>query len=144
LRRHDVKGGVGRVIEYYGPGVETLSAMDRHVIANMGAELGATGTVFPSDEEIRQFLKEQDREEDWIELKADRGATYDIQEEINLFVVVTMISNPSSPGNVVPVKEMEVTPMYQSYISSSVNPSFRDFVIAARIVAGKQIAECVS
>src|SRR5699024_5568642 len=127
LRRHDVKGGVGRVIEYYGPGVETLSAMDRHVIANMGAELGATGTVFPSDEEIRQFLKEQDREEDWIDLKADRGATYDIQEEINLSEVVPLIAKPSSPGNVVPVKEMEGTPIYQSYIGSSANPGFRDF-----------------
>src|SRR5699024_3430543 len=62
LRRHDVKGGVGKVIEYYGPGVEKLSAMDRHVIANMGAELGATGTVFPSDKEIKRFLKAQDRE----------------------------------------------------------------------------------
>src|SRR5699024_5647458 len=144
LRRHDVKGGVGRVIEYYGPGVETLSAMDRHVIANMGAELGATGTVFPSDEEIRQFLKEQDREEDWIELKADRGATYDIQEEINLSEVVPLIAKPSSPGNVVPVKEMEGTPIYQSYIGSSANPGFRDFAIAAQIVAGKQIAEGVS
>src|SRR5699024_7091078 len=144
LRRHDVKGGVGRVIEYYGPGVETLSAMDRHVIANMGAELGATGTVFPSDEEIRQFLKEQDREEDWIELKADRGATYDIQEEINLSEVVPLIAKPSSPGNVVPVKEMEGTPIYQSYVGSSANPGFRDFAIAAQIVAGKQIAEGVS
>src|SRR5699024_10633098 len=69
-RRHDVKGGVGKVIEYYGTGVAKLSAIDRHVIANMGAELGATGTVFPSDKEIKRFLKAQDREEDWIELHA--------------------------------------------------------------------------
>src|SRR5699024_8991479 len=75
LRRHDVKGGVGTVIEYFGPGVENLSAMDRHVIANMGAELGATGTVFPSDKEVKQFLKAQEREDDWIELTADKGAT---------------------------------------------------------------------
>src|SRR5690625_4965296 len=72
LRRYDVKGGVGRVIEYYGPGVDTLSAMDRHVIANMGAELGATGTVFPSDKEIKRFLKEQGREDDWVELVEDK------------------------------------------------------------------------
>src|SRR5699024_11294381 len=69
LRRHDVKGGVWRVIEYYGPGVETISAMDRNVIANTGPERGASGTVCPSDEEIRHFLKEQDVEEEWIELK---------------------------------------------------------------------------
>src|SRR5699024_2840369 len=71
LRRHDVKGGVGKVIEYTGPGLDELSAMDRHVIANMGAELGATGTVFPSDEEVKRFLKTQGRGKDWIELKAD-------------------------------------------------------------------------
>ncbi|HEX6593358.1 MAG TPA: aconitate hydratase [Bacillota bacterium] len=144
LRRHDVKGGVGRVIEYYGPGLKTLSAMDRHVIANMGAELGATGTVFPSDEEIRRFLKEQNREEDWVELKADQGATYDVHEEINLSEVVPLIAKPSSPGNVVPVSEVADTPIYQSYIGSSANPGFRDFAIAAQIVDGKQIAEGVS
>lgn len=144
LRRHDVKGGVGRVIEYYGPGLDTLSAMDRHVIANMGAELGATSTVFPSDQEIKRFLKEQDREADWIELKADPGAVYDINEEINLSEVVPMIAKPSSPGNVVPVTEVAGTPIYQSYIGSSANPGYNDFAIAAEIVKGKQIAAGVS
>lgn len=144
LRRHNVKGGVGKVIEYYGTGVKTLSAMDRHVIANMGAELGATGTVFPSDDEIKGFLKNQDREDDWIELIADEGATYDINEEINLSEVVPLISKPSSPGNVVPVSEISGTPIYQSYIGSSANPGFRDFAIAAQIVSKKQIAQGVS
>jgi len=144
LRRHDVKGGVGKVIEYYGPGVKTLTAMDRHVIANMGAELGATGTVFPSDDEIKRFLKEQDREDDWMELVADEGATYDIDEEINLSEVIPLIAKPSSPGNVVPVTEVAGTPIYQSYIGSSANPGFRDFAIAAQIVSGKQIAKGVS
>lgn len=144
LRRHDVKGGVGRVIEYYGPGVKALSAMDRHVIANMGAELGATSTVFPSDEEIKRFLKEQGREDDWIELKADKGATYDVNEEINLSEVVPLIAKPSSPGNVVPVTEVAGTPIYQSYIGSSANPGFYDFAIAAEIVKDKQIADGVS
>src|SRR5699024_11161542 len=124
LKRHDVKGGVGKVIEYYGPGVETLSAMDRHVIANMGAELGATGTVFPSDKEIKNFLKAQGRENDWIELTADDGAVYDINEEINLTEVEPLIAKPSSPGNVVPVTEVAGTPIYQSYIGSSANPGF--------------------
>lgn len=144
LRRHDVKGGVGKVIEYYGPGLKHLSAMDRHVIANMGAELGATGTVFPSDKEVKRFLKSQNREEDWIELKADKGATYDIDEEINLSKLEPMIAKPSSPGNVVPVTELEGTPIYQSYIGSSANPGFRDFAIAAEIVKGKHIADGVS
>ncbi|MBM7570398.1 aconitate hydratase [Aquibacillus albus] len=144
LRRHDVKGGVGRVIEYYGPGLDSLSAMDRHVIANMGAELGATGTVFPSDNEIKRFLSEQDREDDWIELKADRGATYDLEEEINLSELEPLVAKPSSPGNVVPVKEIAGEPIYQSYIGSSANPGFRDFAIAAEIVKGKHIADGLS
>lgn len=144
LRRHDVKGAVGKVIEYYGPGLESLSAMDRHVIANMGAELGATGTVFPSDNEIKRFLKEQGRGEDWIELKADKDATYDIDEEIDLSTIEPLIAKPSSPGNVVPVTEVAGTPIYQSYIGSSANPGYRDFAITAEIVKGKQVAEGVS
>lgn len=144
LRRHDVKGGVGKIIEYYGPGLNYLSAMDRHVIANMGAELGATTSVFPSDEEIKRFLKEQDREDDWLGLVADKGATYDINEEINLSDVVPLIAKPSSPGNVVPVSELADTAIYQSYIGSSANPGFRDFAIVAEIVKGKQIADGVS
>ncbi|QTM99752.1 aconitate hydratase [Sediminibacillus dalangtanensis] len=144
LKRHDVKGGVGRVIEYYGPGLKNLSAMDRHVIANMGAELGATGTVFPSDEEVKRFLNDQDREKDWMELKADRGATYDLEEEINLSELEPLIAKPSSPGNVVPVKEIAGEPIYQSYVGSSANPGYRDFAIAAEIVKGKQIADGIS
>jgi len=144
LRRHDVKGGVGKIIEYYGPGLKYLSAMDRHVIANMGAELGATTSVFPSDDEIKRFLKEQEREDDWLELVADKGATYDINEEINLSDVVPLIAKPSSPGNVVPVSELADTAIYQSYIGSSANPGFRDFAIVAEIVKDKQIADGVS
>ncbi|SHG54695.1 aconitate hydratase [Ornithinibacillus halophilus] len=144
LRRHDVKGGVGKVIEYYGPGLESLSAMDRHVIANMGAELGATGTVFPSDKEIKRFLKEQGREKDWIKLVADRRAKYDIDEEIDLSTLEPLIAKPSSPGNVVPVTEVAGTPIYQSYVGSSANPGYRDFAIAAEIVKEKRIADGVS
>ncbi|WP_243298616.1 aconitate hydratase [Bacillus litorisediminis] len=144
LRRHDVKGGVGRVIEYYGPGLESLTAMDRHVIANMGAELGATATVFPSDQEVRRFLKQQGREEDWMELVADEGATYDLHEEINLSELEPLIAKPSSPGNVVTVKEVEGLPIYQSYVGSSANPGYRDFAIVAEIVKGKQVAPGIS
>ena len=144
LRRHDVKGAVGKVIEYYGPGLDDLNAMDRHVIANMGAELGATGTVFPSDNEVKRYLKMQEREEDWIELKADKDAKYDLQEEIDLSTIEPLIAKPSSPGNVVPVSEIAGTPIYQSYIGSSANPGYRDFAITSEIVKGKQIAEGVS
>ena len=77
LRRHGVDGGVGKIIEYYGPGLEHLSAMDRHVIANMGTELGATTTVFPSDGAVKAFLKTQHREADWVKVVADKGAAYD-------------------------------------------------------------------
>ena len=144
LRRHDVKGGVGKVIEYYGPGVANLRAMDRHVIANMGAELGATGTVFPSDGEIKRFLTEQNRASDWLELLADDGATYDINEELNLSELEPLIAKPSSPGNVVSVKDLVGTPIYQAYIGSSANPGFRDFAIVAEMMKDKKVADGVS
>lgn len=144
LRRHSVKGGVGKILEYYGPGLESLSAMDRHVIANMGAELGATSTVFPSDHIIKDFLTQQGREEDWIELKADDGATYDEEDEIDLSTLVPLIAKPSSPDKVVPVSEIAGEPIYQSYIGSSANPGYRDFAIAAEIVKDKQITPGVS
>jgi aconitate hydratase len=144
LRRHDVDGGMGYIIEYYGPGLKELSAMDRHVIANMGAELGATSTVFPSDEAVRQFLREQDRVEDWSELVADPGAEYDRNEEINLSGLEPLIAKPSSPGNVVPVREVTGREIYQSYIGSSANPGYRDFAIAAEIVKDRLVAENVS
>ncbi|HLR68044.1 aconitate hydratase [Virgibacillus alimentarius] len=144
LRRYDVKGGVGKIIEYYGPGLDNLSAMDRHVIANMGAELGATATVFPSDQEVKRFLKQQNRVDDWIELVADKDATYDKNDEINLSELEPLIAKPSSPGNVVPVREIAGTPIYQSYIGSSANPGYRDFAIAAETVKDKTIASGMS
>jgi aconitate hydratase len=144
LRRYDVKGARGFIIEYYGPGLEELSTMDRHVIANMGTEMGATSTVFPSDEEVQRFMKQQGREDEWIELKADEGAEYDQYEEIVLDEVVPLIALPSSPGNVVPVSEVEGDEIYQAYIGSSANPGFRDFWIASEIVTGKTANEDVS
>ncbi|WP_022834797.1 aconitate hydratase [Salisaeta longa] len=144
LRRHDVDGGVNRIIEYYGPGLDTLSCMDRHVIANMGTELGATSTVFPSDEEVKRFLRSQGREDDWREVRADADADYDVYEEIDLSELVPLIAKPSSPGNVVPVREVEGQEIYQSYVGSSANPGFRDFAVAAEIVDGKQVHDRVS
>lgn len=144
LRRYDVKGGIGKVIEYYGTGLKSLSAMDRHVIANMGAELGATGSVFPSDDEIKRFLRSQRREEDWIPLTADEGANYDLHEEMDLSSLEPLLAKPSSPGNVVPVREVAGLPIYQAYIGSSANPGFRDFAVAAEIVKGNKVMEGVS
>ncbi len=144
LRRYDVKGGVGYIVEYYGDGVKQLTAMDRHVIANMGAELGATTTVFPSDEITREFLKSQGREHDWIELQADEGAKYDKQDEIDLSKLVPLIAKPSSPGNVVPVADIAGAEIYQSYIGSSANPGYRDFAIVAAIVKNQTVQSRVS
>lgn len=144
LRRHDVKGGVGKIIEYYGDGLKELSAMDRHVIANMGAELGATTTVFPSDEETKKFLKSQEREEDWSEIKADEGCEYQYHEEIILDDLVPLIALPTSPGNVVPVTEVEGKPISQVVIGSSANPGLRDFWIAGKIVEDKSVSPEVS
>lgn len=144
LRRHDVDGGIGKIIEYYGPGLAALSAMDRHVIANMGAELGATATVFPSDEAVKVFLKSQGRVDAWREIVADENSVYDEHTEINLSELEPLIALPSSPGNVVPVREVVGREIYQSYIGSSANPGLRDFAIAALIVDGKQVHDRVS
>jgi len=144
LRRHDVDGGLGHIIEYHGPGLKELTAMDRHVIANMGAELGATSTVFPSDEMVRQFMREQDRVGEWSELVADPDAEYDRYDEINLSALEPLIAKPSSPGAVVPVREVAGKEIYQSYIGSSANPGYRDFAIAAQIVKDRRVANNVS
>ena len=144
LARHGVEGGFGRIIEYHGSGLDGLTAMDRHVIANMGAEMGATTSVFPSDHATKAFLDGVGRADDWLPLAADDGCTYDDHEEIDLSTLVPMIAKPSSPGNVVPVSEVAGTEIYQSYIGSSANPGFRDFAVAAAIVKGKQTHDRVS
>ncbi|GFM19094.1 MULTISPECIES: aconitate hydratase [Mycobacteriaceae] len=144
LRRHDVDGGVNRIIEYHGPGLSSLTAMDRHVIANMGAELGATTTVFPADDAVRTFLRAEGREDDWVELLADDGADYDIDETIDLAEIEPLIARPSSPGNVVPVREVAGEPIAQVVIGSSANPGLRDFAIAAAMVDGRQTSPEVS
>ena len=144
LRRHGVAGGVGKIVEYYGPGLENLSAMDRHVIANMGAELGATTSVFPSDQEVRRFLDSEGRGEDWIELRADEGASYDERDEIDLSMLEPLIAKPSSPGNVVAVREVAGEPMHQSYIGSSANPGWRDFAIVAEILRDTSVPANIS
>ncbi|MGI9119808.1 MAG: aconitate hydratase [Acidimicrobiales bacterium] len=144
LRRHGVGGGVGRILEYHGPGLDSLSAMDRHVIANMGAELGATSTVFPSDGEVRRFLESEGRGHDWVELVADPGAGYDVEEEIDLSALEPLIARPSSPGNVVPVREVAGAEIGQVVLGSSANPGLRDLAVPAMMVKGRQTHDRVS
>lgn len=144
LRRFSVKGGVGKVIEYYGPGVETLSVTDRATVSNMGAELGATSTVFPSDHRTREFLKAQGRDRVWVELKADEGAEYDEQAEINLGEIEPLIACPHSPDNVKKVSEVEGIEVAQAITGSSVNSSFRDLMIVVKALEGKTVHENVS
>ncbi|WP_129309314.1 aconitate hydratase [Streptomyces sp. L2] len=144
LRRHGVKGGVNRVLEYHGPGLAGLTAMDRHVIANMGAELGATASVFPADDAVRAFLRAEGREEDFTEIVAAPDARYDEEEELDLATLQPLIARPSSPGNVVPVREVAGERADQVVIGSSANPGLRDFAVAAAIVRGRQTAPGVS
>ena len=144
LRRHGVSGGIGRILEYHGPGLACLSAMDRHVIANMGAELGATASVFPADARVREFLEGQGRGRDFVELAADPGAAYDHEDTIELDRLEPLIARPSSPANVVPVRELAGLEIYQAYIGSSANPGYRDFAIAAAIVKDRHIHDRVS
>lgn len=144
LRRHGVRGGRRRVIEYHGPGLAALSVWDRHVIANMGTELGATSTVFPADDAVRAFLRSERREQDFIQISADADAEYDVTETLDLSRLEPLVAKPSSPGNVVPVREVEGEPIYQAYIGSSANPGYRDFAVPALMVQGRQIANGVS
>ena len=144
LRRHSVSGGVGRIIEYHGPGLANLTAMDRHVIANMGAELGATTTVFPADDAVREFLRGEDREQDFTEWLPDPDAAYDDTDEIDLSSLEPLIAKPSAPDKVVPVREVAGTGISQVVIGSSANPGLRDFAIAAQMVRGRQTRPEVS
>jgi len=140
LRRHTVKGGVGKIIEYYGPGVATLSATDRAIIGNMGAELGATTSVFPSDERTLEFLTAQGRGESWQELSADPGCSYDDYDEIDLGEVEPLIACPTSPDNVVPVAKIAGLKVDQVIVGSSANSAFRDMMTVCRILDGRRVA----
>ena len=144
LRRYDVTGGRGYILEYFGPGLKSLSAWDRHVIANMGTETGATTSVFPSDEITHKFLKQEGREDEWIKLEADEGATYDLTIEIDLAKLEPLIALPGSPGNVVSVKEVSGLKINQVVIGSSANPGLRDFWMASQIVKDQVISTDVS
>ncbi len=144
LRRYGVKECVGKVVEYYGPGLANLTATDRETIANLGTELGATSTVFPSDKNTLSFLEAQGRGHVWTELAADEGAEYDEYDEIDLSSLEPLIACPSSPGNVVPVREKAGLPVGQVIIGSCANSSYRDLMAAAAIVKRRQAHPAVS
>lgn len=144
LRRLSVKGGVGKVIEYVGEGVKTLSVPERATITNMGAELGATTSIFPSDEITRQFLKAQGREQDYTPLAADADAQYDAVVEINLSELVPMAACPHSPDNVKTVEEIGPMKIDQVCIGSCTNSSLMDMMKVAHILKGKTVHPDVS
>lgn len=144
LRRMTVKGGVGKVIEYTGPGVQTLSIPERRTITNMGAELGVTTSIFPSDRITYEFMKNQKREKDWIELKADKDAAYDGCIEINLSELEPLIAQPHMPDKVVKVRDLENVKVDQVFIGSCTNSSYADLAKAAFILDGKCVQPEVS
>lgn len=144
LKIMSVKGGVGKIIEYGGEGVKTLSVPERATITNMGAELGATTSIFPSDEITKAFLKAQGREEDWSEQKPDDDAVYDEVIDIDLSSLVPMAACPHSPDNIKNISELAGQTVDQVCIGSCTNSSYRDLMIVASILKGKTIAENVS
>lgn len=144
LRILTVKGGVGKVVEYGGEGVSTLSVPERATITNMGAELGATTSIFPSDEITKEFLKAQGREQDWIELKPDANAVYDEVITINLSELAPMAACPHSPDKVKKVEEIGKMKVDQVCIGSCTNSSYRDLMRVASILKGKTVNPNVS
>ncbi|NOY39797.1 MAG: aconitate hydratase [Nitrospirae bacterium] len=144
LRRLTVKGGVGKIFEYGGPGVSDLNVTERATITNMGAELGATTSVFPSDERTAHFLRAQGREEDWSELRADEGAQYDGIVEIDLSSLEPLTAQPHSPDNVVRIRDISGRKVHQVCIGSCTNSSYQAMRAVASILRGKKIAEHVS
>ena len=144
LRRYSVKGGLGKIIEYFGPGVQSLSVPERATIANMGAELGASTTVFPSDYQTKQFLEAQGRLKAWREIKVDADVKYDEIVNLNLSEIEPLIACPSSPDNVKKVLEVEGIDVNQCIIGSCGNSSFKDLMIVSRALRGRHIHENVS
>ena len=144
LRQLTVKGGVGKIVEYTGDALKDLTVPERATITNMGAELGATSSVFPSDAQTLAFLKAQGREDDWIELKADNDATYDKEIEVDLDTLIPLLAAPSSPDNIKTVKEVQGMPIKQVCIGSCVNSSYADLMVAAKILKGKKVHPDVS
>ena len=144
LSRLGVSGGLGKVFEYTGPGVETLEVPERGTIANMGAELGATSSVFPADEQVRRFFAAQEREQDFVSLQADPGCSYDERIDIDLSALKPLIACPHQPDNVTTVELVEKKPVRQVFIGSCTNASYADIAKAALVFQGRHVHEDVS
>ena len=144
LRRLGVKGGVGKIIEYAGSALETLSVPERATIANMGAELGATSSLFPSDSVAQEFVSAQRRESDWIELFPDPGCDYSEEMEVELSCLQPLVARPHMPDNVCPVEELAGMPIDQVVIGSCTNSSYKDLMMTAEILRGKKVHPSVS
>lgn len=144
LRRVGIKGGLGKVFEYVGPGAATLSVSERASITNMGAEMGATTSIFPADEQVRKFLKAEKREEDFTEILPDADAEYDGEMELNLSELVPLCACPHQPDNVIPLKDVEKKKVQQVFIGSCTNSSYSDIAKAALVFKGRHVNEDVS
>lgn len=144
LRRVSIKGGLGNVYEYTGPGAASLEVPERATIANMGAEMGATTSIFPADENVRRFMAAQGREQDYVELLPDEDAEYDGCIEIDLSELEPLVSCPHQPDNVIPLKDVEKKPVQQVFIGSCTNASYADIAKAALVFQGRHVNENVS
>ena len=144
LRRLTVKGGVGKIFEYYGEGVASLSVPERSTITNMGAEMQATTSIFPSDERTREYFLTQKREEMWRPTSADPEPEYDEVVEIDLNKLGPMVARPQSPGNVVPIEEVEGTKLAQVCIGSCTNSSYHDLAVSAAVLKGRKVNPDIS
>jgi aconitate hydratase len=144
LRRLTVRGGVRKIIEYYGPGVASLSAPERSTITNMGAELGATTSIFPSDEVTKDYFERQGRVQDWKPMAGDADAKYDEDMEVDLGALEPLVAAPGSPDNIKTVREVEGTEVQQSCIGSCVNSNYQDLLITAHILRGRKVHPNVS
>ena len=144
LRRVTIKGGLGNVYEYVGPGAKTLEVAQRVTITNMGAEMGATTSIFPADEQVRKFMRSQGREDEFVEMLPDEGCEYDGEMEINLSELEPLIACPHQPDNVIPISEVEKKPVQQVFIGSCTNASYSDIAKAALVMQGHHVAETVS
>lgn len=144
LRRTGVKGGLGKVFEYVGDGAAALEVNERATITNMGAEMGATTSIFPADEQVRRFLKAQGREADFVEILPDQGCTYDGEMEIDLSALEPLCACPHQPDNVKPLKEVEKKKVQQVFIGSCTNTSYADVAKAALVFKGHHVHEDVS
>ncbi|MCD7907313.1 MAG: aconitate hydratase, partial [Clostridium sp.] len=144
LRRVGIKGGLGKVFEYVGPGAAALTVNERATITNMGAEMGATTSIFPADDQVRRFLKAQKREADYVEMSADEGCSYDEEMELNLSELVPLCACPHQPDNVIPLKDVEKKKVQQVFIGSCTNASYSDIAKAALVFQGRHVNEDVS